>query len=295
MNNPRTVLIALTGRPNAGKSTLLNALLGEKLSAVTHKAQTTRHLIRGVLTRAEDQFVFMDLPGIHGKQHNALNRYMNRVATGSLAEVDLVLLLVEAGAWQPDDELALQQAVASGRPVALVVSKVDRLRNREQLLPLLQQASLRHGFEFVVPLSATRRQNLDGLMQELSARLQPGPHMFDEEQLTDRSERFIAAEVIREKLMLMLHQELPYKLTVEIEQFTDTESGSNIDAVIWVERDSQKGIVIGNRGAGLKRVGREARLELNQRLGRRVHLQLWVRARAGWADDERGLRSLGYE
>lgn len=287
--------VALLGRPNVGKSTLLNALLGEKLSAVTHKAQTTRHLIRGILTHDQTQIVLVDLPGVHGQQPSALNRYMNRVAAGSLGEVDLILLLVEAGRWQEDDARALQLALNARSPVALVLTKVDRLKPKSRLLPFIAELSARHSFAFVVPVSALSRDNVAALQTEIETRMPPGEFMFEADQLTDRSERFLAAEAIREKLMLVLHQEVPYKLTVEIESFKDTDRRSEISAVIWVERDSQKAIVIGQQGSVLKRVGREARIELKERFGRPVHLELWVKARDGWADDERSLRALGYE
>lgn len=287
--------IALLGRPNVGKSTLLNALLGEKLSAVTHKAQTTRHLIRGILTEASVQMIFVDLPGVHEAQHNALNRYMNRVASGSLSEVDLVLLLVEAGQWRDDDDRALNLARRAGVPVGLVITKVDQCKPKLKLLATIQNLSGLHDFAFVVPVSAQRKDNLDALKMELRQRMPESTFQYEEDQLTDRSERFFVTEVVREKLMKALHQELPYKLTVEVEQFKEEERGAAIGVVIWVERESQKGIVIGNQGSLLKRVGRDARLELKARFGRPIHLTLWVKTREGWADDERSLRALGYE
>lgn len=292
----RSGSIALLGRPNVGKSTLLNALVGEKVSIVTAKPQTTRHLIRGILTRGATQFVFVDLPGVHRRGDSALNRYLNRTAAAGVADVDLVLCLFEAGKWQPDDERVLELARRSAAPVGLVVTKVDQVQPRAKLLPLLSELSARHAFAFVVPVSARKQQNLAALLDEIEPRLPEGPFLFAEDQYTDRSERFLAAETVREKLMALLRQELPYRLTVEVEQFKEDEDGrASIAIAIWVDRESQKAIVIGEGGATLKKVGQTARLELQKRLGRRIHLQLWVRVKAGWADDERALRALGYE
>ncbi len=291
----RSGSIALLGRPNVGKSTLLNALVGEKVSIVTDKPQTTRHLIRGVLTRGSAQFVFIDLPGVHGRADSALNRYLNRTAAVGANDVDLLLCLFEAGNWQADDGRVLDLARRSSAPVGLVVTKVDRVQPRARLLPLLQQLSGKHPFAFTVPIAARKRQNIKALLDEIEPHLPPGPFAYAEDQFTDRSERFLAAEAVREKLTHLLRQELPYRLTVEVEQFKEEDSRANIAIVIWVDRESQKAIVIGEGGATLKKAGQAARLELQKRLGRRIHLQLWVRVKAGWADDERALRALGYE
>lgn len=295
MSTTRAGLVALIGRPNVGKSTLLNALVGEKVSIVTPKPQTTRHRIIGLLTEGDTQIGFVDTPGIHAGASRALNRLMNKTAMAALQGVDLALLLVEAGRWSDEDQLVLSRAIGAGVPLGLVINKVDRIKPRDRLLPFLQQASARHAFAFVVPLSASRGENLDGLLAEIHRRLPPQPFLYDPEQLTDRSQRFLVAESIREKLMLSLQQELPYGLTVEIEQYAEEEGLLRIAAVIWVERESHKGIVIGAKGALLKRIGSQVRHELEKSLAQKVFLQLWVKVKEGWADDERALRSLGYE
>jgi GTPase len=295
MSQTRAGLVALVGRPNVGKSTLLNALVGEKVSIVTPKPQTTRHRIVGLLTEGDTQIGFVDTPGIHAGAKRALNRLMNKTAVAALEGVDLCLLLVEAGRWTEADELVLQRARAAGVPLALVVNKIDRIKSRDQLLPYLQAASRRHAFAFVVPLSASRRENLAALLAEVRRRLPEAPFLYDPEQLTDRSQRFLAAELVREKLMRVLQQELPYALTVEIEEYREDNGLLRIGAVIWVEREGHKAIVIGAKGALLKKIGSQVRIELEKRLGQKVLLQLWVKVKEGWADDERALRSLGYE
>ncbi len=287
--------IALLGRPNVGKSTLLNALVGEKVSSVTAKPQTTRHFIQGILTQGETQFVFVDLPGVHTHSHNALNRYMNRVAAASLEDVDLVLCLFEAGRWAADDQRVLELVASSSVRAGLVVTKIDQIKPRTRLLPLLAELSRKYSFLFTVPVAARRGENLPALLKEIKPHLPESPFLFPADQLTDRSERFLAGEAVREKLMHVLRQELPYRLTVEVEKFRDTEARTEIATVIWVDRESQKAIVIGERGATLKRVGQQARQELEARFGRRIHLELWVKVKAGWADDERALRALGYQ
>jgi GTPase len=291
----RCGLVALVGRPNVGKSTLMNALVGEKVSIVTPKPQTTRHRIVGLLTEGDMQIGFVDTPGIHAGGKRALNRIMNKTAVASLEGVDLCLFLVEAGRWTEEDELVLQRAKAARVPLALVVNKVDRVKPREKVLPYLKQLSAMHDFAFIVPVSASRRENLDGLLSEIRSRLPQAPFLYDAEQLTDRSQRFLVAEMVREKLMLMLQQELPYSLAVEIEQYKEDKGVQHISAVIWVEREGHKAIVIGSKGAILKRVGTQVRGELEKRLEQKVFLQLWVKVKAGWADDERALRSLGYD
>lgn len=287
-------LIALAGRPNVGKSTLLNRLVGRKISIVTSKPQTTRHRIIGIRTRPGAQLVFIDTPGLHRAQRKAMNRYMNRAAASVLADVDLVLMVVEAGRWTEDDELVLER-LADVRRVGLAVNKVDRMKPREKLLPWLDEMSRRRDFLFVVPLSARKGENLEALETELAAHLPEGPPLYPGDMVTDQNERFFVAEVVREKLMQRLHQEVPYSLTVTVDEFRDEDSLLRIAATIWVERDGQKAIVIGKGGAVLKAVGRAARLDLEERFGDRVHLQLWVKVRDDWSDDERLLRSLGYE
>lgn len=291
----RCGLVALVGRPNVGKSTLLNRILGQKISITSSKPQTTRHRILGIKTAAQAQVVYVDTPGLHRGGKRALNRALNRAASDAIADVDLVVFVVEAGHWTDEDELVLQRLGQAGLPVLLAVNKIDRLTDRAQLLPELQSLAARFDFAEVLPLSATRGENLDRLEQCVTARLPEGPPYFPEEQITDRSERFLAAELIREKLFRRLGQELPYGLTVQIEQFKDDDGLLRIHGLVWVERDSQKAIVIGKGGAMLKQIGREARLDMERLFGAKVFLQLWVKVKSGWADDERALRSLGID
>lgn len=292
----RAGFAALVGRPNVGKSTLLNALLERKLSIVTPKPQTTRHRILGILTRPEYQIAIVDTPGIHDGRRRMLNQYMNRSASASLEDADVVVFVVEALRWTDEDERVLQRIERAGRPTVLVVNKADRARPRAKLLPYLDELGRRYAFAAVVPMSALKRDNLAQLPGVVAALLPESPQLFPPEQYTDRSERFQAAEIIREKLTLRLQEELPYGLTVELEKVEELEDGRlEIHAVIWVERPGQKAIVIGEGGALLKEVGRAARLDLNRLYGRRVHLELWVKVKENWADSAAALRSFGYE
>jgi GTP-binding protein Era len=286
--------VALVGRPNVGKSTLLNFLLGQKISITSDKPQTTRHRILGVKTTEQWQIIYVDTPGLHGKANVAMNQYMNRAATSILADVDVVVLVIEALKWKEDDELALQRLADVTAPVVLAVNKVDRVADKERLLPFLQEVSARRDFSAVIPISATRRTNLDQLELTLGGLLPEGEACFPEDQVTDRSERFLAAEIIREKLMRRLGQELPYRLTVQIERYEPQDKLVRIYAVIWVDRPNQKAIVIGKDGQLLKEIGREARVDIQRQQGRKVYLNLWVKVKEGWFDDERALRSLGY-
>lgn len=287
--------LALVGRPNVGKSTLLNALTGHKVSIVSPKPQTTRHRILGICTRGTNQWVFVDTPGLHRDAQKALNRHLNRTATTALADVDLILLVVEADRWTDEDQAVLERAQASGTPLALVVNKVDRLAQREQVLPYIEKASQRADFRFVVPMSARKRDNLEVLLEATIPYLPESPLLFPEEQYTDRSERFLAAETIREKLVMALQQELPYALTVSVDDFQHVQGVSHIHATIWVAKASQKAIVIGRGGHVLKSVGERARRELEGRFGEKVFVRLWVKVREGWSDDERAMRSLGFD
>ena len=288
--------VAIAGRPNVGKSTLLNALLGQKLSIVTPKAQTTRHRILGVLTRPDFQLLLLDTPGLHAGRGRRLNQAMNREAVAAITGADAALLVADATRWTGEDESVLARLVAAGLPVVLVLNKVDRVRPRERLLPLLQELGASDRFTAIVPVSALHGDNLERLLAVVAALLPESGPLFPEEQVTDRSERFLAGEILREQLTLQLHEELPYGIAVEIERYEDLPDGRlAIDAVIWVERESQRRIVIGAGGQRLKAVGRAARLELNRVLERRVHLSTWVRVREGWTDDDRLLSQLGYE
>ncbi|HTV52624.1 MAG TPA: GTPase Era [Steroidobacteraceae bacterium] len=291
----RSGFAALVGRPNVGKSTLLNALVGEKLSIVTPRPQTTRHRVLGVLTGEDAQIVFVDTPGLHRGGTRALNRAMNRTAAAALADADLDVLVLEALKWTSEDQAVLERIIASGRPTVVAVNKIDRVRPRERLLPYLAELGARHAFAELVPVSATRGESLPGLAAAISRHLPEGPPLFPKEQRTDRDERFRIGEIIREKLTLALQQELPYGIAVEIERAVEEEGQLVVDAAIWVDRPGHKPIVIGAQGERLKQVGRAARLELNRLLGRRLHLTLWVKVREGWADSARALQQLGLE
>jgi GTP-binding protein Era len=291
----RSGFAALVGRPNVGKSTLLNALVGVKLSIVTPRPQTTRHRILGVLTLPHAQIAFVDTPGLHLKAARALNKAMNRTASAALADADLVVLVVEALRFTPEDQLALERIVRAGRPAIAAVNKVDRVRPRARLLPYLAELAGRHAFSAIVPVSALREENIVELRGVIAAHLPLSPPLYPAGELTDRSLGFRIAETIREKLTLELNQEVPYGIAVEVERVAEEEGMLNVDAAIWVDREGQKPIVIGARGERLKRVGRAARLALNALLGRRLHLNLWVKVRANWADNARALRELGVE
>jgi GTP-binding protein Era len=292
----RSGFVALVGRPNVGKSTLLNALLERKLSIVSPKPQTTRHRILGLLNRPNYQIALVDTPGLHLGGKRMLNSVMNRTAASSLADADLVAFVVEALRFTEEDENVLMRIKNLELPTVLIVNKVDRAQPRERLLPYIADLSAMHPFVDVIPLSALKQDNLQALPDVLARHLPEAPPMFPAEQITDRSEKFRTAEIIREKLTLRLQQELPYGLTVEIEQMADTEDGRvEIHAVIWVEREGQKAIVIGEKGALLKEVGRSARYDLNALFGRRTHLVLWVKVKENWADSANALRSFGYD
>ncbi len=291
----RSGFAALVGRPNVGKSTLLNALMGEKLSIVTPRPQTTRHRVLGVLTLPQAQIVFVDTPGLHRGGKRALNRIMNRTAAAALSEADVDVLVLEAGRFTEEDEAVLRRIKEGGRPALAVVNKIDRVRPRERLLPYMAELAARHDFAAIVPVSALRGEHLPVLIEAIAQLLPPGPALFPKEQRTDRDERFRIAEIIREKLTLVLKQELPYGIAVEVERAEEEEGQLMIDAAIWVDREGQKPIVIGANGERLKQVGRAARLELNRLLGRRLHLTLWVKVREGWADNARALQQLGLE
>ncbi len=291
--------IAIVGRPNVGKSTLLNALVGQKISITSRKAQTTRHRIMGVRTRGASQFVFVDTPGFQTRHAGALNRNLNRTVMASLSDVDLVLMLVDAGHFGADDAKVLT-LLPPGKPVLLVANKLDLVKRRADLLPWLQALPQKHTFAEYIPLSATRPDDVERLLSIIEPYLPQQDWMHESDALTDRNERFLASETVREKLFRLTGDELPYTSTVVVERFEEelTESGTRhvrIAATIVVERESHKAIVIGQGGERLKRVGTEARVELERQLDAKVFLELWVKVRSGWADDERHLRSYGYE
>ncbi|MGY0503747.1 GTPase Era [Luteimonas sp. e5] len=286
--------VAVIGRPNVGKSTLINGLVGSKVSITSDRPQTTRHRMLGIATVPGGQIVLVDTPGIHGARNKAMSRVLNRAARGALEGVDAALLVVEAGRWDEEDQLALDALVKAKVPVLLVVNKIDRLRDKAELLPYLAEVSQGREFVAVHPLSALRRQGLDELVASLLPLLPEQPPLHDEDEITDRSMRFLAAEFVREQLMRQLGAELPYATAVEIESFEEEPRLLRIGAVIWVERDSQKAIVIGKGGARLRKIGSKAREQMERLFGQQVFLQTWVRVRQGWSDDEAALRALGY-
>ena len=291
----RCGFVAVIGRPNVGKSTLINAIMGRKISIVTHKPQTTRHRILAVHTESETQIVFVDTPGIHRKAAKAINRLMNRTAANALADADLVLFVAEATRWTEEDDDVVYRFRSTETPVVAVLNKVDRVHPKERLLEAIASLSKRHPFAEIIPISALKKDNLDALMAVIPNFLPDSPLLFPQEMQTDRSAEFQAAEVIREKLTLLLHQEVPYGLTVQIESYESKDERLTINAIIWVDRDSQKGIVVGKGGKVLKTVGQSARLELREQLGCRVHLELWVKVKDNWSDSEQDLMRLGYE
>ncbi|CAB3646155.1 GTPase Era [Achromobacter marplatensis] len=290
----RTGFVAIVGRPNVGKSTLTNALIGSKISIVSRKAQTTRHRIHGVLTREHEQFVFVDTPGFQTRHGGAMNRMMNRVVTQALADVDVVVHVVEAGKWSEGDAKLLPLLPNPERTI-LVVSKIDALKNRDDLFAFVAKIMALHPFGAVVPVSATKNQQLDQLLQEIAARLPEGEAMFEEDTLTDRPMRFIAAELVREKIFRLVGDELPYGCTVVIEQWEETSKGASINACVVVERDSHKPILLGTGGMHMKRIATEARQDIAKLLDKPVHLEVYIKVRKGWSDRESALRDLGYE
>jgi len=278
-----------------GKSTLINTILGSKVSIVTPKPQTTRHRILGVDTHSDYQAIYVDTPGIHRKATKAMNRLMNRTAAHALIDADLVLFMTEANRWTPEDQDVLERLESIKAPVVALLNKVDRVHPKEALLGALAEMSARRDFAEVIPISAKRREGIESLCKLVPGFLPESGPLFPEEMITDRGESFRIAEVVREKLTLALRQEIPYGLTVQIERLERDEHGVAINAVIWVEKDSQKGIVVGKGGSLLKKIGRAARLELKQQGGVPVHLELWVKVKDNWADSEKDLLQLGYE
>lgn len=291
----RSGYVAIVGRPNVGKSTLVNALVGRKISIVTPRPQTTRHAIVGILTRPTDQIMFVDTPGLHTRMRSLLNRAMNRAVEGALVGADVALFVVEAGTWKAADNYVLEHALAAKIPVILAVNKVDLVRPKSTLLPYLSACERRATFTAIVPISAAGNDNLDRLLDLLAGLLPVGPPLYPLDATTDRSMEFRVAEIIREKLLIALRQEVPYGLAVEILALEQKPGVVLADAVIWADRDSHKGIVVGKGGATIKEVGTAARLELEKIFGLRFYLETHVKVKTNWADNARVLQQFGFE
>lgn len=286
--------VAIVGRPNVGKSTLLNHMLGQKISITSRKPQTTRNAVVGIKTEGDVQIIFVDTPGLHLGQQKAINRYMNRAATTAMKDVDVVVFVVDRFIWTEEDEAVAEKLQHINCPVILAVNKVDQIEDKETLLPHLQKLAEKLNIAEIVPMSALRNTNLDRLEQLIVERLPEGIHLYPEDQVTDRSSRFMAAEIVREKITRQLGDELPYEMAVEIEEFKQEGNLLNISALILVERDGQKKILIGDKGARIKLIGTEARIDMEKLFELKIMLKLWVKVKSGWSDDERALRSLGY-
>ena len=287
--------VAIVGRPNVGKSTLLNHLLGQKISITSRKPQTTRHRVLGIKTEGGNQIIFVDTPGLHMQAEKAINRYMNRAASAAIRDVDVVVMVVDRTAWTEEDAMVLEQVRQGGLPCLLVVNKVDLLEDKAALLPHLQALAAKADFAAILPVSALRRHNIAELEREIVKFLPESGYFFPEEQITDRSQRFLAAEIVREKIMRQLGEELPYSITVEIEEFAQQDAVLHISALIFVERKGQKKILVGEGGARLRSIGSDARRDMELLFDSKVMLRLWVKVKSGWSDDERALRSLGYD
>jgi GTP-binding protein Era len=290
----RTGYIAIVGRPNVGKSTLLNHLIGQKISITSRKAQTTRHRIVGIRTDADAQYVFVDTPGFQMQHQNVLNRVMNRTVTQSLSDVDVALFVIEAMRFDARDEKVLA-LLPRNQPVVLVINKTDKVSDKSTLLPFIEKVSASFPFAAIIPVSAKRDAQLPELVQEIRRHLHEGEPIYGEDEITDRSERFLAAEIVREKVFRLLGDEIPYSISVEIEKFETEGELRRVYAAIIVDRDSQKPILIGKKGEKLKEIGTQARKDMEELFGLKVYLEVWVKVKSGWADDERAVKSLGYE
>ena len=294
MTGPRCGYVAIIGRPNVGKSTLLNHILGQKLCITSRKPQTTRHTLLGIKTEADLQMIFVDTPGIHTNQERAINRVMNRSAAGVIADVDVVVFVVDRFGWSEADEYVAKYLSNNPVPLIVAINKVDMIEDKAALLPHLKFLESKVNAVELIPLSALRKTNLDELQEKIKAYIPERMHVFPEDQITDRSERFLASEIVREKIMRQLGAEVPYQVTVEIEEFRAEKKITHISALILVEREGQKKIIIGTNGERIKKVGEQARADIESLLGCKVMLRTWVKVRSGWSDDERALRSLGY-
>lgn len=286
--------VAIVGRPNVGKSTLLNHMLGQKISITSRKPQTTRNNVTGIKTEGDVQIIFVDTPGLHLGQQKAINRYMNRAASTAMKDVDVVVFMVDRFIWTEEDEAVARQLNFISSPIILAVNKVDQIDDKEALLPHLQKLTEKLNVAEIIPLSALRDINLDRLEALLVERLPQAVHLYPEDQITDRSSRFMAAEIVREKITRQLGDELPYQMAVEIEEFKQEGNLLNISALILVERDGQKKILIGDKGERIKLVGQQARMDMEKLFDTKIMLKLWVKVKSGWSDDERAIKSLGY-
>ncbi len=295
MANKKCGYVAILGRPNVGKSTLLNLMMGEKVSITSSKPQTTRHQLLGIKTSPTSQTLFVDTPGIHGDQPKAINRYMNRAARSVIRDVDVIIFVVDRTEFSADDRLVAEAISSSRAHLIVAVNKIDLLRNKQDLLPQLAKIQSLLPAAQIVPVSAVSEENLETLTSLVESVLPEGPYYFPEDQITDRSERFMVAEIIREKLMRQLGDEVPHAVTIQIERFTRQGKTMHIDATIFVERDGQKAILIGKQGEKLKRIGSDARADIENLLGTSVMLTTWVKVKSGWSNDDRALKSLGYD
>ncbi len=294
-DNPdsRCGFVAIVGRPNVGKSTLLNHILGQKLSITSRKPQTTRHQVLGIKTEGDVQAIYVDTPGMHEEEPRAINRYMNKAATSALVDVDVVVFVVDQLNWTTADEMVLEKLERLKCPVILAINKVDKLEKRELLLPHLETLAAKRDFAEIIPLSALRETNLEPLEEAVGRFLPQSVHFYPDDQITDRSQRFMASEMVREKITRQLGAELPYSVAVEIEEFKQQGKTLHISALILVERDGQRKIIIGDKGARLRQIGQEARIDMERMFDTKVMLKLWVKVKRGWADSDRALKSLG--
>lgn len=291
----RCGLVAIVGKPNVGKSTLLNYVMGQKLSITSRKPQTTRHRLLGIKAVRNTQIIFVDTPGVHSGQDKAINRYMNKTVQSVIRDVDLILFVVDRMKWDDEDELVLQQLKQGDTPVFLLINKVDLIEDKRMLLPYIDELKARLPFKEIFPLSALKEHNIENLETTITRYLPEGDFYYPEDQLTDRNARFFAAEFIREKITRQIGDELPYEVTVEIEEFRQDANVAHISALILVEKSGQKRIIIGDSGSRLKLIGTEARKDIENLVGCKVMLNLWVKVKSGWSDDERALKSLGYD
>ncbi|MGA8259391.1 MAG: GTPase Era [Arenicellales bacterium] len=290
----RSGFVSLAGKSNVGKSTLVNRLIGRKISITSSRPQTTRHRILGIRTDGRTQMIVVDAPGLHPSGGRMMNRLINRTARNSLAGVDVILLLISAGGWDSDDELPFEVAAGQKVPLILVINKIDKLKRKTDLLPLIEESRRRFDFDEIVPVSALTGYNVEDLYQTVRARLPVAPKCFPDDQVTDRGTRFVVGELIREQLFRRLGQELPYVTAVRIESYEETAERIRVRAEIWVERDSHKGIIVGRGGARLKDIGTAARQQIERSVGKKAYLELWVKVRKGWRDDSAALEGLGY-